>query len=107
MVYKHSASGELLLEIAVGDLWPDPPSESCAASDMAFAAAEKAIGAAGLDAQDIDLIIVATTTPDKVFPSTACIVQRRLGIAKVPAFDVHAACSGFIDRCSFLKRWLG
>jgi 3-oxoacyl-[acyl-carrier-protein] synthase-3 len=75
-------------------------------SDMAFAAAEKAIGAAGLDAQDIDLIIVATTTPDKVFPSTACIVQRRLGIAKVPAFDVHAACSGFIYALDVANRFI-
>ena len=75
-------------------------------SDMAFAAAEKAIGAAGIDAQDIDLIIVATTTPDKVFPSTACIVQRRLGIAKVPAFDVHAACSGFIYALDVANRFI-
>ena len=65
-------------------------------SDMALAAAHKAIDAAGCEASDIDLIIVATTTPDKVFPSTACIVQRRLGVKKIPAFDVHAACSGFI-----------
>lgn len=65
-------------------------------SDMALAAARKAIDAAGVDTDEIDLIIVATTTPDKVFPSTACIVQRQLGLRKVPAFDVHAACSGFI-----------
>jgi len=75
-------------------------------SDMAFAAAEKAIAAAGIEAQDIDLIIVATTTPDKVFPSTACIVQRRLGIAKVPAFDVHAACSGFIYALDVANRFI-
>jgi 3-oxoacyl-[acyl-carrier-protein] synthase-3 len=65
-------------------------------SDMALAAANKAIEAAGVGVDEIDLIIVATTTPDKVFPSTACIVQRQLGLRKVPAFDVHAACSGFI-----------
>ena len=65
-------------------------------SDMGIAAARKAIEAAGVEAGDIDLIIVATTTPDKVFPSTACIVQRQLEIRKIPAFDVHAACSGFI-----------
>jgi len=65
-------------------------------SDMAVAAAKKAIDAAGIDSSMIDLIIVATTTPDKVFPSTACIVQRRLDLAKIPAFDVHAACSGFV-----------
>jgi 3-oxoacyl-[acyl-carrier-protein] synthase-3 len=65
-------------------------------SDMAVAAARKAIDAADVDPSEIDLIIVATTTPDKVFPSTACIVQRQLSLATVPAFDVHAACSGFI-----------
>ena len=65
-------------------------------SDMALAAARQAIAASGIDNGDIDLIIIATTTPDKVFPSVACIVQRRLGIAGAPAFDVHAACSGFI-----------
>ncbi len=61
-------------------------------SDMAVAAARKAIAAADLDVAEIDLIIVATTTPDKVFPSTACIVQRQLGLRKIPAFDIHAAC---------------
>jgi 3-oxoacyl-[acyl-carrier-protein] synthase-3 len=65
-------------------------------SDMGLAAAHEAIAAAGIDVADIDLIIVATTTPDKVFPSTACIVQRRLNLHKIPAFDIHAACSGFI-----------
>ena len=65
-------------------------------SDMAIAAAKKAMDAAGVQHSEIDLIIVATTTPDKVFPSTACIVQRRLEIEKIPAFDVHAACSGFL-----------
>ena len=65
-------------------------------SDMAVNAARKAIEAAGVSTDEIDLIIVATTTPDKVFPSTACIVQRQLGLKKIPAFDIHAACSGFI-----------
>ena len=68
--------------------------ETC--SDMGIAAAEKAIEMAGIEVADIDLIIVGTTTPDKVFPSTACIIQRRLGIKGSPAFDVQAACSGFI-----------
>ena len=68
--------------------------ETC--SDMGIAAAEKAIEMAGIEVADIDLIIVGTTTPDKVFPSTACIIQRRLGIKGPPAFDVQAACSGFI-----------
>ena len=75
-------------------------------SDMAVAAARKAIEAAGIESGDIDLIIVATTTPDKVFPSTACIVQRRLEIGKFPAFDVHAACSGFIYGLDIANRFI-
>jgi len=59
-------------------------------------AARAAIEAAGLQPSDIDLIIVATSTPDYVFPSTACLVQRDLGIAGCPAFDVQAVCSGFV-----------
>ena len=65
-------------------------------SDMALAAANNALASAAIDVTDIDLIVVATTTADKVFPSTACIVQRRLGLEKIPAFDINAACSGFI-----------
>ena len=65
-------------------------------SDLALQAAYKAIESAGIKAEDIDLIIVATTTPDKIFPSTACILQRKLGIAGCPAFDVQAVCSGFV-----------
>ena len=75
-------------------------------SDMALAAARKAIEASGVGTDDIDLIIVATTTPDKVFPSTACIVQRQLGLRKVPAFDVHAACSGFIYALDIGNRFI-
>jgi len=66
------------------------------ASDLAVGAARHAIEAAGLQAADIDLIILATSTPDMVFPSTACIVQHKLGIAGCPAFDVQAVCSGFV-----------
>ncbi len=62
-------------------------------SDMAVAAAREAISAAGIEEGDIDLIIVATTTPDKVFPSTACIVQRQLGIRRTAAF--RRACGVF------------
>ena len=66
-------------------------------SDLALKAAERAIEAAGIDCGEIDLIIVATTTPDRVFPSTACILQAKLGIANAcPAFDVQAVCSGFV-----------
>lgn len=65
-------------------------------SDLAVEAARRAIEAAQLQAADIDLIIVATSTPDMVFPSVACIVQQKLKIAGCPAFDVQAVCSGFV-----------
>lgn len=65
-------------------------------SDLAVQAAQRALQAAGITAQDIDLIIVATTTPDMVFPSTASIVQHKLGMAGCPVFDVQAVCTGFI-----------
>jgi 3-oxoacyl-[acyl-carrier-protein] synthase-3 len=65
-------------------------------SDLAAEAARNALQAAGVQASDIDLIIVATSTPDMVFPSVACILQNKLGIAGCPAFDVQAVCSGFI-----------
>ena len=66
------------------------------ASDLAANASREAMAAAGVKAGDIDLIIVATTTPDVIFPSTACILQDKLGISDCPAFDVQAVCSGFI-----------
>jgi 3-oxoacyl-[acyl-carrier-protein] synthase-3 len=75
-------------------------------SDMGLAAAREAIDAADLSVSDIDLIIVATTTPDKVFPSTACIVQRRLKLHTIPAFDIHAACSGFIYALDVADRFI-
>ena len=65
-------------------------------SDLALEAARRALDAAGLSAQDIDLIIVATSTPDMVFPSTACILQHKLGANGGAAFDVQAVCSGFV-----------
>jgi 3-oxoacyl-[acyl-carrier-protein] synthase III len=65
-------------------------------SDLAHQAALRAIEAAGIDAAQIDLIIVATTTPDHVFPSTACLLQNKLGIGGCPAFDMQAVCSGFV-----------
>ncbi|HSX95483.1 MAG TPA: beta-ketoacyl-ACP synthase III [Hydrogenophaga sp.] len=66
------------------------------ASDMGVEAARAALEAAGRTAKDIDLIIVATSTPDMVFPSTAAIIQHKLGVAGCPAFDLQAVCSGFV-----------
>lgn len=66
------------------------------ASDLALPAAQRAMQAAGVTGAQIDLIIVATTTPDIIFPSTACILQAKLGIGGCPAFDVQAVCSGFV-----------
>jgi 3-oxoacyl-[acyl-carrier-protein] synthase-3 len=65
-------------------------------SDLAVVAARHAIEAAGISAGEIDLIILATSTPDMVFPSAACILQNKLGIAGCAAFDVQAVCSGFV-----------
>ena len=66
------------------------------ASDLALIASQRAILAAGIDASDIDLIIVATSTPDMVFPATACILQDKLGIKHSVAFDIQAVCAGFV-----------
>jgi 3-oxoacyl-[acyl-carrier-protein] synthase-3 len=66
------------------------------ASDMAAQACRRAMQAAGVEPTDIDLIIVATSTPDMVFPSTAAILQHKLGISGCPVFDVQAVCSGFV-----------
>ncbi|MCC6850927.1 MAG: ketoacyl-ACP synthase III [Rubrivivax sp.] len=65
-------------------------------SDLALQAAQQALEAAGRRAEELDLIIVATSTPDMVFPSTACILQRKLGVHGCPAFDLQAVCSGFV-----------
>jgi 3-oxoacyl-[acyl-carrier-protein] synthase III len=73
-------------------------------SDLALVAAQRALAAANLAAGDIDLIIVATTTPDMVFPSTACILQDKLGTKNCPAFDVQAVCSGFVYALSIADR---
>jgi 3-oxoacyl-[acyl-carrier-protein] synthase-3 len=64
--------------------------------DLAEQAARKAIEAAGISVEDIDLVIVATTTPDRVFPSTACLLQQRLDIHGCAAFDIQAVCTGFV-----------
>ena len=66
------------------------------ASDLALEASKSALAAAGIGADQLGLIIVATTTPDMIFPSTACILQAKLGIRDCPAFDVQAVCSGFV-----------
>lgn len=71
-------------------------SKEQATSDLAYEAALEALGNAGVAAENLDLIIVATVTPDMSFPSTACILQNRLGAKKAAAFDLSAACSGFI-----------
>ncbi len=75
-------------------------------SSLATRAARAAIEAAGLQADDIDLLIIATTTPDMVFPSTACIVQNALGIADCIAFDMQAVCTGFVYGLATAERFM-
>jgi 3-oxoacyl-[acyl-carrier-protein] synthase-3 len=70
--------------------------ENQTSSDLALEASRSALSAAGVDAGDIDLIVVATSTPDFIFPSAACLLQAKLGIKGCAAFDVQAVCSGFI-----------
>ena len=76
------------------------------ASSMAAIAAREAIDMAGIDVQAIDLIIVATGTPDRVYPSTACLLQQRLGIQQCVGFDVQAACSGSIFALSIADQYI-
>jgi 3-oxoacyl-[acyl-carrier-protein] synthase-3 len=75
-------------------------------SDMACIAAERALDAAGIERSAIDLIIVATMTPDMPFPSTACLVQSKLGLPNVTTFDMQAACSGFVYALSVANSML-
>ena len=75
-------------------------------SDLAYEAAKIAISDANLQSSEIDLIVVATTTPDKVFPSTACILQKKLGIDECAAFDIQAVCSGFIYALSVADKYI-
>ncbi len=75
-------------------------------SDLAYDAARKALKAAGLPAEELDLIIVATMTPDKILPSMGCIVQEKLGAKKAAAFDIYAACSGFIYGMSMAHAYI-
>ena len=81
-------------------------SKNEATSDLALEASLMAITDSGIDKDDIDLIIVATTTPDKVFPSTACILQAKLKINECPAFDIQAVCSGFIYALSIADNFI-
>jgi 3-oxoacyl-[acyl-carrier-protein] synthase-3 len=75
-------------------------------SDLALAASRSALDAAGVAAGDLDLIVMATTTPDMVFPSTACLLQAKLGARGCPAFDVQAVCSGFVYGLSTADQFL-
>jgi len=75
-------------------------------SDMAAEAAKRAVENAGVSPDEIDLIILATATPDMAFPSSACIVQHRLGIAGIAAFDISAACSGFLYALGIADQFL-
>ena len=75
-------------------------------SDLAVEASKKAIEVSGINPNKIDLIIVATTTPDKIFPSTACIVQTKLGLSLCPAFDIQAVCSGFVYALSVADNFI-
>jgi 3-oxoacyl-[acyl-carrier-protein] synthase-3 len=70
--------------------------EKQASSDLALEASRRALDAAGVAADDLDLIVVATSTPDYIFPSTACLLQAKLGVKGSAAFDVQAVCSGFV-----------
>src|SRR5262245_333581 len=70
--------------------------ESQTSSDLALEASRRALQAAGIGAADLDLIVVATSTPDYIFPSTACLLQAKLGVKGCAAFDVQAVCSGFV-----------
>ena len=80
--------------------------ENESTSDLATKAASKAIQSANLKPQDIDLIIVATATPDMAFPSTACIVQHNIEAKNAAAFDISAACSGFIYAITIAKQFV-
>jgi 3-oxoacyl-[acyl-carrier-protein] synthase-3 len=77
-----------------------------ATSDMALAAAQEALAAAKITAADLDLIVVATVTPDTFFPSTACRLQGALGCRPIPAFDVSAACSGFLYALTIAQNFI-
>ncbi len=75
-------------------------------SEMGALAAKEALAAAGILPADIDMIVVVTCTPDKIFPPTACLIQQKLGIPPCPAFDIEAACSGFMYGLSVVDQFV-
>lgn len=77
-----------------------------AASDLAYMASVRALEKGGISPDELDMIIVATITPDMLFPATACILQDRLGARKIPAFDLEAACSGFLYGLSVANQFI-
>jgi 3-oxoacyl-[acyl-carrier-protein] synthase-3 len=77
-----------------------------ATSDMGLIAGQRAIDAAGIDPEEIDLIIVATITPDMILPSTACLIQEKIGATKAAAFDLSAACTGFVYGLSVATQFI-
>ena len=79
----------------------------CATSDLAFAAAERALQSAGVQADELDMIILATATPDRIAPATAPKVQARLGAVRAAAFDINAVCSGFLYGLTIGAQFVG
>ncbi|MBK7356527.1 beta-ketoacyl-ACP synthase III [Propionivibrio sp.] len=79
---------------------------NCTASDLALEASRRALTAAGIEADQLDLIILATSTPDFIFPSTACLLQAKLGNHGAMAFDVQAVCSGFVYALSVAEKFI-
>jgi len=75
-------------------------------ASMGVIAAQRAMEMAGVEPAEVDLVVLGTATPDKVFPASACIIQRQLGVAGAPAFDVHAACSGFVYGLDVANRFI-